>query len=434
MRFSPFASCTSAALACVVLLTSGPVLAQGVNDSTLIIDSYVPGLSLPTGMRFFGSNQAFLIEKETGQVKLFNAGSISTVLDLPVQGNNERGLLGIAIDPAFATNQNVYLYYSSTAAAGDSQTSADWTGNQLVKYQWNGSTLTPTGASRTFGSSLDGQANGPNHNGGPLTFGLDGKLYGVTGDLNRNGVEQNNQSPTAPAAQVGGVYRLNTDLTSPTDNPFTGSFAQYHAYGIRNSFGLAVDPATGNLWETENGPDSYDEINLVASGMNGGWNKIMGPDDMQNAPGDLNMLPGASYSDPELSFLQTVALTSIQFLYGSAWGPAYDDAVIVGDNNTGRLYLLRLNATRTGFLLPGDLTDLVADNSSEASLLAFGQGFGVVTDLQIGLDGALYVTSLSAGTVYRIAPVPVPEAQTWVMLAVGVLVLSVLRGRRPRRT
>ena len=116
---------------------------------------------------------------------------------------------------------------------------------------------------------------GPNHNGGPIAFGPDGKLYGITGDLNRNEAEQNYQAQANNSSQVGGIYRLNDDGTVPGDNPFSGhsnaDFHRWFAYGIRNSFGLTFDPATGNLWDTENGPGSYDEVNLVAPGFNSGW-------------------------------------------------------------------------------------------------------------------------------------------------------------------
>ncbi len=269
-----------------------------------------------------------------------------------------------------------------------------------------------------------GQAQGPNHDGGPLTFGPDGKLYGVTGDLNRDRAEQNNKGNANTTAGVGGIYRLNADLSIPSGsaaNPFDGTFAQWYAYGVRNSFGLAFDPVTGRLWDTENGPSSYDEINLVPRGFNSGWNQIMGPDSRspQNAPGDLVVLPESTYSDPEFSFRNPVAVTSLAFLAGSAWGSAYADGVIVGDNNTGKLYLLRLNAARDGFVLAGVLGDQVADSGAEAGLLAFGSGFGVVTDLQVGPDHALYVLSLSQGQVYRIAPVPEPA--TWTMLLAALL-------------
>ena len=394
------------ALACAPLLTLSAAWAKNpmVDDPSLRISTYLDGLSQPTGMRFFGSNEGFVIERASGQVQFFNApGAIaSTALTLNVQSDGERGLLGIALDPGFkAANPYVYLYYSGTSASGD------WTGNQLAKYQWNSGTqtLTATGITRTI-STPAGFPVVSFHNGGPLVFGSDGNLYGITGDLNRQGVEQNNTATTA-SAQVGGVYRLNTNLTPATGNPFGGSFAQWYSYGVRNSFGLAVDPVTHNLWDTENGPDHFDEINLIQKGMNGGWNQIQGPDSSHNA---LNMLPGvnggpgAFYSDPKFSFFETIAPTSIQFLYGSAWGPSYNDAVVVGDDKTGQLYLLRLNANRTGFVLTGDLADLVANTPHEANSLAFGHKFGTITDLELGPDGALYVTSLTDGKVYRIAP------------------------------
>jgi glucose/arabinose dehydrogenase len=423
-------------MAAPALLAAGVVCAQELNDKDLVIERYLSsGLSQPTGMRFFAPGQGFAIEKDSGRVKLFDHGVWSTVLDLDVQGDSERGLLGIALEPDFGVGSHLYLYYSATTVAGDSEDSDDWLDNRLVRYQWNGNSLTPTGQIRTFGSASDGLPNGPNHDGGPLLFGPDGKLYGTTGDLNRSRAEQNNQSMPGTTARVGGIYRLNPDLSIPADgsNPFSDSFAQWYAYGVRNSFGLAFDPATGVLWDTENGPATFDEINLVGKGFNSGWSKIMGPDsrDPQNAATDLVVLPGSAYSDPEFSFLTPIGITSIQFLHGSSWGAEYDDAVIVGANNTGQLYLLRLNATRSGFVLTGGLADLVADSSAQASQLTFGRDFGVVTDLQLGPDGALYVTSLSQGAVYRIAPVPEPAS--WIMAAAGLCLIAAWRRTRSLR-
>ena len=110
-----------------------------------------------------------------------------------------------------------------------------------------------------------------------IAFGPDGKLYIAIGDLNRNGQLQNNATGAPDDSSV--ILRLNDDGTVPSDNPFFdqgGELAKYFAYGIRNSFGMAFDPVTGKLWDTENGPNSYDEVNLVEAGFNSGWRELWG--------------------------------------------------------------------------------------------------------------------------------------------------------------
>lgn len=400
----------------LVLTLAGAASGQTVTDSGLAVTPYATGLSLPTQIRFIGPGDMLVTEKNSGSVKRYINGVFSgELLNLSVANDSERGLLGITPHPDFATNNQVYLYYSENNSNSDGGT---WTDNRLARYTLSGSAFVPDGTFTpiTFGTSADGQANGPNHDAGPITFGPDGKLYGTTGDLNRDRAEQNDQTNGALSALVGGVYRLNDNGTVPSDNPFTGNananFHRWFGYGVRNTFGIAFDPVTNRLWETENGPGNYDEINLIPSGFNGGWNPIMGPDSRNsaNAATDLVNLPGSAYSDPEFSFFTPVAVTGIEFLAGSLMDAAYHDAVVVGANNTGELYLLRLNETRDGFVLGGDLADHVADTTAERNLTRFGQGFGALTDLQVGPDGALYATSIANGIVYRIAPVPEPAA------------------------
>lgn len=419
---------TSAALIGCMLHASA-AFAQTVNDPNLIITSVpAPGLSLPTGMRFLDADSIFVIEKNSGQVKLVENGTSSVVLDLDVNTASERGLLGIALHPNFASNGWTYLYYSKSGSS--------WTTNQLSRFTWNGTALVGEVPLQSFDFDA-AQANGPNHDGGPLTFGTDGKLYGITGDLNRDRAEQNNQTQAGVSSGVGGIFRLNDDGSIPSDNPFFGvgdpTFDLWYAYGIRNSFGMAFDPVTDNLWQTENGPGSYDEINFVAPGFNSGWNKLMGPDsrDPQNAATDLVNLPGSAYSDPEFSWLTPIAVTSLNFLAGTSLGSSYEDAVLVGANNTPDLYLFRLNDDRDGFVLSGDLTDLVADSTTERNAVRFGQGFGVTTDIQVGPDGNVYVLSLSNGAIYQISAVPEPA--TLVLAAVAALALPYFRWRYRRR-
>jgi hypothetical protein len=215
------------------------------------------------------------------------------------------------------------------------------------------------------------------------------------------------------------ILRINDDGTIPPDNPFAasgGNLPKYYAYGIRNSFGFAFDPVTGNLWNTENGPADYDEVNLVLPGFNSGWEKIMGPDarDPQGV-GDLVQFSGSHYSDPEFSWFDTVGPTAIVFLSSNQLGAQYQNNAFVGDIVNGNLYRLQLNAARDGFVFthPG-LSDEVADTPAELAELVFGTGFGGITDLEVGPDGLLYVLSFS-GRIYMIsrAGAVVPSSQVF---------------------
>ncbi len=423
-----------ALLSAAVLTAASPsIQAASFADQTLSVASHASGFSTPTGVRFLGNSvdDFFVIEKNTGQVKRVLGGVSSTVLDLDVQFASERGLLGIELHPSFNTNGFVYLYYSATDFGQDTSTQT-WTRNRLSRFTWNGAALTNETPLLDFDND-PAQNNGANHDGGPIKFGPDGKLYGTTGDLNRNRAEQNNQNQSGVSSDAGGIYRINDDGTIPVDNPFVGSaiagFDKWFAYGVRNSFGLAFDPVTSDLWDTENGPGSYDEVNRVVEGFNSGWNKIMGPDsrDAQGV-GDLVVVPGSTYSDPAFSWNDTVAPTALVFLHGSMLGPAYDDAVMVGDNNTGRIYLMRLNANRDGFVFTDpQLLDLVAEDFNEANLIAAGQNFGAVTDMLIGPDGALYILSYSNGELFRVIPEPTGA------LILATAVAGMLVGKRRRR-
>jgi glucose/arabinose dehydrogenase len=418
----------------LVLVSAHFALAQPVVfDPNLNVTTFASGFSQPTGMAFLGNspNDFFVIEKASGLVKRSNNNTVTNVLSLPVDSNSERGILGIALDPAFnSTRPYVYLYYSQ-------QVSGAWTENRLSRFVWNGTTIDPNSEVRLFAVANDpSQNNGPNHNGGPIRFGPDGRLYGTTGDLNRNRAEQNNTAQTSTSALTGGYYRYDTSVVQANGqiigdpyagNPFRGNanaaFHPWYGYGVRNSFGMNFDPANGSLWVTENGPNNYDEINRVTAGYNSGWNKVMGPISRTviNPATDLVNLPGSVYHDPEFSWNTTIGVTSMAFLNNSSWGSAYNNAVLVGDNNTSRLYLLRLNAARTGFDFTGltGLDDLVADNATEVNQLVFGNNFSVTTDIQRGPDGAIYVLSLGSGAIFRIAAIP--EPQTWACLGVAAV-------------
>ena len=178
--------------------------------------------------------------------------------------------------------------------------------------------------------------------------------------------------------------------------------AKYYAYGVRNSFGLAFDPLTAELWDTENGPDRYDEINLVLPGFNSGWERIMGPVGRDaEGTGDLVQFPGSHYADPKFSWFNPVGLTAIVFMRSPLLGAGYQNDVLVGDINNGNLYHFKVNSTRDGldFTTMG-LADRVADSSAELQEIILGIGFGGITDLKVGPDGLLYILSFGLGKVF----------------------------------
>ncbi len=483
-----------------------------VVDPNLRVRTVVSGLVTPTSIAFLAPNDFLVLEKNTGQVKRVVNGAVQSVaLDLSVNNASERGLLGIALHPSFPTNRGVYLYWTCRSVASldsdpfqpEENTCSDdpaamfgqpdtddilrvpLRGNRVDRFVWTGSRLMfdrnllklrafqNDGAPDPAGQGDSTQPARGNHDGGPIAFGPDGKLYVATGDLGRRGQMQNlRDGPTPPTAddQFGGpspdnnhlsgvILRVNDDGTTPSDNPFVGAGAmvggeaganiqRVFAYGLRNTFGIAFDPASGSLWDQQNADDAFDEVNRVERGMNGGWIQIMGPvsrisqfkqieltlppsgglpgaqlqqlrwppqniaDTPAEALARLFVLPGSHYSDPEFSWKFAVPPAAIGFLAGRALGPQYENDLFVGAATplTSGGYLFRSNLTGNRQRIAVDdprLEDRVADNNAknditESESLLFGTGFGVGTDIETGPNGNLFVVSLSHGAVYEI--------------------------------
>jgi glucose/arabinose dehydrogenase len=440
------------AAALAVLLSAAATAAQPtVADNTLTVDTVLTALDAPSSLAFLGPDDFLFLEKNTGRVRRVVGGVLQSnpVLDVAVNFDNERGLLGIAINGE--SPPRVFLYYTA-ASDPDGDGAPDVTtgtplGNRVYRYTWNAATAHLDEPQLI----LDLPATpGPNHNGGVLTLGPapmaapaigDGRpLFVVIGDLNRGGQLENVAGGAAPDDSAV-ILRVQQDGSAMPGNPFVPycsgtttqtcangggcpggqtcrtAVARYYAYGIRNSFGLAVDPITGDLWDTENGPGSYDEINRVPPGFNSGWLPIMGPDGRDpEGTGNLFAMPGgaSAYSDPEYSWLSPVAVTGLVFPSGGALGPAYDSVALVGDFNTGQLYRLPLNEARTGFDLAdvSGLEDLVADNATERNLVRLGSGFGGISDLERAPDGSIYIAAIGSGAIYRLRaldpPTPTP--------------------------
>ena len=389
------------ALAAVLVLPGRADAAPSVVDPDLAVRTAVSGLDQPISMAFIGPNDMFVLEKATGKVQRVVNGTVqSTVLDLAVNSASERGLLGIALHPHFWVNGRVYLFWSESTTGADSieLATTPLLGNRVDRFYWNGSTLTFERniiRLRAFQADADQPLRG-NHDGGVLRFGPDEKLYIVQGDTGRRGQLQNLvNGPFGPGIdddQFGGpepddahltghILRLNDDGTAPRSNPFFGVGAtmggevganvqKLFAYGLRNSFGMAFDPVSGDLWEQENGDDSFTELNRAEPGFNSGWVQIMGPperiqqfktiettvtpdpvdpfaatyfglqqvrwlptniaDTPEEALSRLFRLPGSFYSAPEFSWKFEVAPAGIGFLESKALGGEYRNDLFVG--------------------------------------------------------------------------------------------------------
>jgi aldose sugar dehydrogenase len=454
----------------------------------LELRTVVDGLALPTSIAFLGANDLLVLEKNTGKVKRVVNGVVhSTALDLPVNFGSERGLLGIALHPDFPTNPGVYLFWTESSTGADTGVlnETPLLGNRVDRFVWTGSALVFdrslirlraiqqdfTTVTTPFGTFT--QPERGNHDGGVIAFGPDRKLYVLFGDVGRRGQLQNLRNgpfgPGVPDDQFGGpqpddahlsgvVLRLNDDGSTPSDNPFFAAgaaiggevganFQQIYSYGLRNSFGMAFDPASGTLWTQENGEDAFDELNRVEPGQNSGWVQIAGPasrvaeykaiettslhhEDFPNlqqfrwGPGRiadtpaealsrLFVLPGSRYSDPEFSWKHVLAPAAIGFVDGRGLGPQYENDLFVGfsvpEPLGGPLFRLNLSGNRRNIAVDDPrLDDLVADNltfhdMTESESLLIGTNFGIVTDIDTAPSGELLVVSLDQGASYEIS-------------------------------
>jgi glucose/arabinose dehydrogenase len=422
-----------------------------LDDSDLEVELVTEGLESPTSMAFIGNHGDMLILEKSGEVILFineNKSKIS-LLNFTVNDQTERGLLGVdvldnmadlhttAIAEARSNNQatiptggnsinnasttsppptSTFAFFYLTEASKEDRTQV--LGNRIYRFEWN-----PTDKSLSNGTLiLDLPVlPGENHNGGKLIADSENRhIYAVIGDLNRKGMLQNFKNGSLPD-DTSVILRINPDGSPAQGNPFLdvsrsdesyANLSKYYAYGIRNSFGLAIDPLTHILWDTENGPDGFDEINLVRPGFNSGWTTVMGPIERSNVTSEnnlVNFLGSSSYADPVFSWGRAVGVTDIEFYNSDRLGDDYTNNIFVADANNGHLYFFEVNEDRSGLKF-GDSRlsdDLVASNDRERTEVTFSTRFpSSITDIETGPDGFLYVLTFhpTKGSLSRIVP------------------------------
>ena len=408
------------------------VVEPSLSDSSLRIEEVAKVFDFPTSLAFLGKDDIILLQKDSGNVIRLLDGNVShQLLHTDVSFRDERGLLGLAVmgdERTDAKNTFIFLYYTHCPkVSGQAQTSQNC-GNYVYRYNLdlNNNTL----INPKLILSLPALP-GPSHNGGKLLMDKD-NLFVTIGDLQPTAFDKNQKDFDTKAQNImngtnpdgrAGILRVTRD-GKPVGNGILGHnypLSIYYAYGIKNSFGIAIDPLSNNLWDTENGPQFGDEINLVKPGFNSGWEKVQGIwklnqtrdkevvyDPSDNQVGLVDFDGKGNYSSPKFVWDKTVAPTALAFLNSSKLGKQYQNDILVASVKNGIIYHFKLSSDRTSLLLSGDLSDLVFNKKDDPTPITFGKNFGIITDLKVSpYDGYLYVVSGmkgDKGIIYRIVP------------------------------
>jgi glucose/arabinose dehydrogenase len=312
------------ALAGLMLASLGLAAAPAAAAPTIHAREVVGGLNQPVAFTFGPGRTIWYVEKTTGEVRIHDLDTDADhrfVRVGGVNGDGERGTLGIALHPDFPDTPFVYVYATRSADGG--------LRNQILRYRDDHG----RGEGRKILLSTIASSSTA-HNGGRIMFGPDGMLYVVVGDAtdssNAQDLDENR----------GKILRLTPNGGVPSGNPFDD---RIWTYGHRNSFGFAFDPQTDALWETENGPECNDEINRIVAGDNYGW----GPNETcsGSSPGNTNQ-DGPSPVLPELFYEDTIGITGIAFCDGCGLGHRSEGAAFTGAVNNGDVTRILFNAQR----------------------------------------------------------------------------------------
>ena len=352
------------------------------------------GLSAATAMEF-APNGDLWITQQGGLLKRFRPGSttadvVADVATLGLQASGERGLLGIAFDPAYNANKQVYLYYTSTAAPNPHNRVSRFVVNDTnpADYSFVDTNAGVPGPDETVIVDLDALSGATNHNGGAIHFGPDGKLYVAVGD---NASGANAQSL---ANRLGKILRYNPDGSIPADNPTTiaglgtptGANRAIWAAGLRNPYTFTFQPGTGRMFVNDVGQNTWEEIDEGGAGRNFGW---------PTTEGDFTQASFPNFTRPVYTY--------------NHGGGTFQGFAITG----GAFY----SPTTTTF--PADyagdyfFADYVNDwinvvNADGSDPRRFATGAQSTVDLKVAADGSLYYLGYDSGRAFRVTADPPP--------------------------
>jgi glucose/arabinose dehydrogenase len=388
-------------------------LLPGFSEATV-----ASGISGPTAMDFSPDGRLWVLE-QAGNVKLVhNDGTTFTALHLNVDSAGERGLLGIAFDPNFASNHFVYLYYTNPSAG-----TAYWaTGvhNQISRFTVNDANpLQPTFTSEAAILDLNSLSSATNHNGGSIHFGLDGMLYADTGDNVQTftGPDNNSYRVSQTLANMLGkqlridVSKFNSGAATrddttvgdliPTSNPFvgkaTGINQLIYVLGLRNPFTFAVQPGTGRILINDVGETTWEEIDDAIAGSNYGWSG--GNSDGFGHPPPA--FASGTYQDPLLAYTHSGSASQASgaaIVGGTFYNPT---TVQFPSSYVGMYFYEDLASGWIRYFNPNN-PNAPATPDGNSNVFATNTP-GALRDLKVDAVGNLYYLSGGDGAIHKIS-------------------------------
>jgi Glucose/sorbosone dehydrogenases len=348
------------------MLTTAEATQPAMAGSGISVKLVKGGLNGPAGFTFGPGGLIYYAERGTGRILTLNPSNGHEHLVFTISGVNgdgERGALGVALHPKWPAVPYIYVYVTRMAHGV--------LRNQVLRiHVANGH---GTGYQVLLQSPA---ASDPYHNGGRILFGPGGRLFVFVGDGHHDANAQDRTNNLQ-----GKLLRINPDGSIPKGNPFKGS--RIWTYGNRNSYGYAFDPVTGRIWETENGPNCNDEINLMVRGANFGW----GPNENcgGTSPGDTNNSGPLPRHAPKVFFQSPLGITGDAFCHHCGLPAQYEGRLFFGCVNDGKLRVLGLNAAR----------DAVSTGPSELLTVSGG-----IYSMETAPNGQIYLSN--GGAIYKL--------------------------------
>jgi glucose/arabinose dehydrogenase len=347
------------------------------------------GLDRPTAARFAPDGRLFILEK-AGRLRLWTPGAglgAAPALVLPSCDASEMGLLGLAFDPAFATNGHLYLYHTEPPG-GDLARCGTPAGreNRVVRVTVSGDRV-DLATLRVLFAGI--RTDNGNHDGGELQIGPDGYLYVGVGDAGvgdrgapgaaTNPYAQDRRSPN------GKILRLALDGTAAPGNPFAGlggAADAVWAYGLRNPWRFTFQPGTGLLWVADVGQNAWEEIDVVRAGDNLGWPQCEGTEPRPRCPG-TTVPPVYQYAHRA----DGASVTGGVFYPGGQFAEEYRGSYFFGDFVFDLVWRAVPRSSHDGF---------------QGEPEVFARQAEAPVDFTVGPDGGLYYVAFGAGEVRRI--------------------------------